>query len=159
MKRVFEEYGSSVIAVLLATTILMALLAGNGFYGENFAQLLGQVLCFSVEDRAAYENNAFQDYMSNAAITITQREDVLVLENQRISLAEIFEARSCKGEFLPVYLKKAWRLDGKETDLGLAADGGSICVPDAGEYWIELYAVNEEEREASVMLKLLVNER
>lgn len=159
MKRVFEEYGSAVIAVLLASTIFAVLLGGNVLKGRNLPQLLGEVLTYSVGERDIYENSAFQDYLNAVPPKIIQREDILVRENERILLSNMFEARSQEGSLLPVYLQKAWRLNGQETDLGLSSDGTSICVPDAGVYWVELYAVDDKQRETTVMVKLLVNER
>lgn len=159
MKRVFEEYGSAVIAVLIASTIFAVLLGGNVLKGRNLPQLLGEVLTDSVGENGIYENSAFQDYFNAVPPKITQREDILVRENERILLADVYEARSQEGSRLPVYLQKAWRLSGEEIDLGLSSDGTSICVSDAGVYWLELYAVDDKQRETTVMVKLLVNER
>lgn len=159
MKKVFEQYGSSLIAVLLASTILAVLLRGNVFGDNRFVQLLGQMLNYSIGENREYESGAFQDYMSGTSPKITQRENCLVRENERVLLADLFEARSQEGGHLPVYLKKAWRLSGEETDLGLSTDGTSICVADAGVYWVQLYAIDEHQKETSVMVKLLVNER
>ncbi|MBP3677635.1 MAG: hypothetical protein J6I97_04740, partial [Agathobacter sp.] len=49
MKQVFEQYGSAVVAVLVATVVYILLLQENVLQGKGFPQVLGEVLEFSLE--------------------------------------------------------------------------------------------------------------
>lgn len=158
MKQVLEQYGAAIISVLMATTVLAVI--WNGSFGNNqgLAQVLGHLLGHSIEEGSASGSQAYDDYMSSAAPSI-EIQNCYLVENQRVLLTECFQAKSYEGEVLPVYLKKAWSLSGEETDLGLSSDGSSICVPEAGLYFAQVYAVDSKKKETCIQVKLLVNER
>ena len=159
MKQVFEQYASAMIAAFLALILLTFIWSGSYFQQNGIPQVLGQMLTYSIGERGILEHSAFWEYRKGAAPTITKREDVLVVANQRIRLSDCFEARSYQGEALSVFLKNAWTENGEETDLGISSDGTSIYVSEAGVYWVQLYTVDENRKESSIITKLLVNER
>lgn len=159
MKQVFELYGSSVIAGMLATTIFFILFNGNFFGERGLGGVLGYVLEYSIGGNNAGVSAVFQKYMSDAAPTIEKKENHVVCVNEQILFSEYFEAKSSKGEHLPVYLHRVWKLDGEEIDLGKTSDRTSICFSEAGVYWLQLCATDSNQKETSVVVKLLVNER
>lgn len=158
MKQIFEQYGSAVIATLLALTIYTVLLQENLVQGKGFPQLLGEVLRYSVEVEHV-QSDAFAQYMQAGVPQISKREDVWIRCRERVRLDTLFEAKSSQGERIPIYLQHAWTVSGEEVDLDVSEDGTSICVKEAGVYWVKLYAVDDNKKETSVITKLLVNER
>lgn len=158
MKQVFEQYASAIISVLMASTILFLIIGGSFGQRQGLGQVLGQVLGYSVKESNISENEAFDEYMEEDAPTITQQRN-FIIQNERTPLADCFKAVSCKNESLSVYLRKAWTLGGEETDLGISADGTSICASEPGVYWVQVYARNSNQKETCVLVKLLVNER
>lgn len=158
MKQVFEQYASAIISVLMATTVLAVIVGGSFGSSQGLGQVLGQVLGYSIEAYSIGENSEYDAYMSSAAPSI-QSKNYYLVENKRVPLTDCFQAQSNDGESIPVYVKKAWSLDGEETDLGLSADGTSICVSEAGVYWVQVYALGDNQKETCVQMKLLVNER
>lgn len=159
MKQVFEQYGSSVIAAMLASTIFLILFCGN-FLGERgLGRVLGQVLEYSIGEKSIGITEAFRDYMSDAAPTIVEKEHDIVCVNKQILLSDCYEAKSGKGEYLPVYLQRAWKADGAEIDLSGDSNETSICFSEAGAYCLQLCAIDDNQKETSVVVKLLVNER
>ena len=158
MKQVFEQYGGAVVAVLLATVIYVFFLQENILQGKTIPQLLGEVLSYSVEEEDV-RSDAFAKYMQEGAPRICRREGVWMRCNERVELTDLFEAQSARGLDLPIYLQQAWTLSGETIDLGASEDRTSICISQAGVYWLQLYAVDEKGNETRVMLKLPVNKR
>lgn len=158
MKQVFEQYASAVVSVIMASTILFLILGGSFGQSQGLGQVLGQVLGASVRENNISENEAFDVYMEADAPTIIQRENYII-QNERTPLADCFKAVSYENESLSVNLRKAWTLGGEETDLGISVDGTSICVPESGVYWVQVYAQDRNQKETCVLVKLLVNER
>lgn len=158
MKQVFEQYGSAVVAVLVATMIYLLLLQENVLQGKGFSQVLGEVLEFSLEAEH-FQSDAFKEYMSEAPPQISKREDVWIRCKERVQLTDLFVAKSSRGETLAIYLQQAWTRYGEQVDLGVAEDRTSICVEEAGVYWVQLFTIDDNGKETSVITKLLVNER
>lgn len=159
MKQVFEQYGSSVIAAILASAILFLLFYGSFSEGHSFGSVLGYVLDSSIGEKGMTISEIFQDYMSDAAPTIVKKEHDILCVNEQILLSNCFEAKSSKGEVLPVYLQKVWKSDGEEIELGHATERTSICFSETGVYWLQLGAIDSNQKETSVVVKLFINER
>lgn len=155
MKQVFIEYAGAVIALLGMLSFL--LIFHHFFVGKD--GVLGQMLVYSIGEKSIAEHEAFDAYKKDMPPTIAEKDGYVVVANQSVRLTDCFEAKSNKGDDLPVYLKCVWDMDGNETNIGVSEDKRSICVPEAGIYWIHIYAINENGRESSQMVKLLVNER
>ena len=158
MKQVMEQYASAVVAVLIATAIIAIIIGGSLGAEQALGPALGQVLGHSVSGKNFSQNPEFDSYMSTAAPSISCKT-TYVVANQKTLLADCWQAYSYNGKSLPVYLRKAWSESGAETDLGLSPDGTSICVPKPGVYWLQVYAVDEKQKETCIQMKLLVNER
>lgn len=150
MKQVFEQYASVIISMLIAVFVLAVITEGD-FGSRNGIES-------SIDNYVRNENKAYDTYMSSAAPSI-QLKNYYLVENKKVLLSDCFQAQSNNGDSLTVYLKGAWSLAGEETDLGLSTDGTSICVPEAGVYWVQVYAVDDDKKETCVQMKLLVNER
>ena len=155
MKQVILEYAGAVIALL--ATLSFLLIFDHFLVGKD--GVLGQMLVYSIGEKSIAEHEAFDAYKNDIPPTIVEKDGYIVVANQRVCLTDCFEAKSSKGDNLPVYLRCAWNLDGNETNIGVPEDKRSICVPEAGIYWIQIYAINENGRESSQIVKLLVNER
>lgn len=155
MKQVILEYAGAVIALL--GTFCFLIIFQSFFVGKEGA--LGQMLEYSVGEKTIAEHQAFDEYKRELPPQIVEKEGILLAVNQRVSLSDYFEAKSNKGDLLPVYLQFAWDMDGNETNLGASADKRTICVEKAGIYLIQIYAVDENGKAASQRLKILVNER
>jgi hypothetical protein len=155
MKQVILEYAGAVIALL--GTFCFLIVFQYFFVGEEGA--LGQMLKYSVGEKTIAEHEAFDEYKRELPPKIVEKKDLFLVANQRVSLSDYFEAKSNKGDILPVYLEFAWDMDKNETNMGACADKRTICVEKAGIYLIQIYAVDENGKATSQRLKILVNER
>lgn len=159
MKKLFEQYGSAIVSVILALLILGVLLKNPVLEKSYFNQMIGKVITYSVDEKEKRNNETFENYMNTSPPQISWKDDANVMINQRVLLTDLFEAKAWNGASLPIFLQRAWRLNGSAVNLGESEDGASICVPEAGIYWVQLYAVDEMKKDTSVMVKLVVNER
>lgn len=155
MKQVILEYGGAVIAVLGAFSFFIVF---HSFFVKQ-DNVLERLLRYSISDTTIAENKAFDIYMNDVPPSITEKEDIVLIAQKRILLTDIFEARSGRGEILPIYLREAWDENGSSANLEPSEEGRSICPYAAGIYWAEIYAIDENGKENSVVVKLLVNER
>lgn len=155
MKQVFLEYAGAVIALLGAFSFLLVF--HHFFVGGD--GVLGQMLVYSIGEKSIAEHEAFDTYKKDISPNIVEKEELDIVANQSVFLTDCFEAKSSKGDHLQVYLKCAWDLDGNETNIGVSEDKRSICVPEPGVYWIQIYAIDENGKESSKITKILVNER
>jgi hypothetical protein len=158
MKQVFEQYASAVIAVFLSLTIFTVIGMGTFLQGKGISQVLGQVLGYSVGESPIVENQAFKEYMSGATPTIREK-NVYLTKNKHAFLSDCFEAKSSNGAVLPVFFERLWSEDGRELDIKMFTNGTSICISEPGVYWVQVYAVDKNQKRCSVISKLLVNER
>lgn len=158
MKQVFEQYASAVIAVLLSSTLLAVIWGGAFFQGKGIPQVLGQILTYSVGEKSIAENNVFEEYMSGIAPIIVEK-NIYIKANQRILLSDCFEAKSKQGTVLPIFLKRAWNRNGEEVSVDVSEDKTAICVSETGICWVQVYAIDENGKESSKIVRLLVNER
>lgn len=155
MKQVMTEYAGAVIALLGALSFFLVF---HTFFvgGEG---VLGQMLTYSIGEKSIAEHEAFDAYKTQLPPIITEKDYYVVVANKRVSLSSCFEAKASNGDSLQVYLDRAWNMAGRETNIGVSEDRRSICVPAAGSYWIQIYAIDEKGIKSSQIVTLLVNER
>lgn len=158
MKQVFEQYASAIIAVLLASLLFTVMWSGAFFQGKGIPQVLGQILEYSIGEQFITENGTFEEYMNEAAPAIIEC-NAYVVANQPVLLSDCYEAKSYQGTVLPVFLKRIWDTDGTEVDVGVSEDRETICMSEAGIYWVQVYTIDENGKQSSKIAKLLVNER
>ena len=155
MKQVVMEYAGAVIAVLGAISFF--LLFHQFFVGQN--GVLGQMLVYSIGNYSLAENKAFDVYKENEMIHFTDQTEGNPVVNQKILLSDHCEAKDENGDVLPVYIKRAWDIDGKEVSFRIWEDGQIISFSSAGIYRVEVYTIDKSGKEISKIFQLFVNER
>lgn len=158
MKQILEQYAAGIIASMLAMILLGVINHGNYGYGVGISQILELVVQDSVSAEPIAENGVLEDYLSDTAMDL-EVKSVYVIANQQTSGEECFTVKNARGETFCVLWKKAWNLQWEEVDVGILADGSSICFSDAGCYWVQIYTLDKNAKEHSWIVKLLVNER
>ena len=158
MKQVLEQYASAIIATWIALILITVLINGSFFQGKGIAQILGQVVEYSIGEKTVLENEAFENYMSYIPPTIREK-DVYIVKGQSVCLSDCFEAKSNQGELLPVYVKKIWDETGREVNAQLSVDTSQINISRTGSYWLHIYAEDKNNRVCERVVRLLVNER
>lgn len=155
MKQVILEYAGAVIAVIGALSFFIVF--HQFFTGEN--GVLGKILLYSIGEKSIAENSSFEEYMNDLPPSIVEKEGYEIVVNKKIQLKDCFEAKTQNNESLAVYLRNAWDMSGNPINLAISQDATTICVSEAGIYQIEIYAIGENGKETSKILKIVVNER
>lgn len=155
MKQVVLEYAGAVIAVLGAISFFLVF--HQFFVGRE--GVLGQMLMYSIGENSMAENEAFDAYKEKPAPVFVEKDQAELIVNQKCLLADYCEAKDWKGEELPVFINRAWTEDGEEVSFRIWEDGQLISFSNAGVYFVEVYAVDENQRQTNMVLKLFVNER
>lgn len=161
MKQVIEQYASTIVAVILSSAIFGILMGTTFFHGQDLVQTIGSVYEYTAYASELPEGmgQEFDAYMEGAVPVITVKNNYALVKGKRTLISECLEARSENGSALSVYADGAWQMNGVEVDCGLSEDKTSICIAEAGSYWVSAYAIDEKGKEQHVLVKLLVNAR
>lgn len=158
MKQLLEQYASAVIAGMLA--LMLIPMIGRNVYGDGqgISQVLGAVLQYSIGEKNIIENNVLETYISESILDI-EVQNVYLTIHQETLLSDCFLIKDKDGKVRNVYLKQAWNEAGEEVEAGVSTDRQSICISDSGVYWMQIFALDGNEKEHRWIVKLLVNER
>ena len=147
MKQVIEQYASAIIAVFVAV-ILFSILNKNMF-------VLGNIMEYSLAETAYCGNQAFDIYMEKGGPVIQLKEKIELGVNQKEKLTHYFKATDMNGKELPVYVNEIRDASG---DLVVLSCLNELCFSQAGVYWLEVYTIDENQKETSLFTNILVNE-
>ena len=148
MKQVIEQYTSSIIAVIVTFFFLT----------NQFESVLGAFVENSLTQTAICGNKAFDSYMNLREPEVYLRETYELKANQTISLQKCFGATDFLGEELPVYLVAIEDMSGEVIDVPKTQKKEEIHFPRGGIYQVQVYAIDKNQKEANITVKLLVNE-
>ena len=158
MKQVIEQYASAVITSLVVLVFLRILFGGVGESGFHVTSLLGEVLKYSMAQSSFQENQAFDEYMNYGVPEIYVKEEIYLRVNQSIPLSHCIEAHDAFGEALEINIREMKNAYGNQLDVEQINETKQLCFSLPGVYWLHAYAVDENQKETNVMVKLLVNE-
>ena len=76
-----------------------------------------------------------------------------------MTLADCFEVTTHDGGLSQVYVQEAWNQEWETVEIKLSLDRTKVSFSDTGTYWLQIYAIDKNQKKHSWIVKVLVNER
>lgn len=155
MKQIFGQYATSIIALIVASALFTIFFNENVHGKYHVGTVLGTMMKHSLAQTPFSSREAFDDYMESKAPEIYMKENIIFYTNQKMNLAQCFYAWNAQGNEIPVFLKNIKNEYGEFEQIEFA---DFLYFHQTGIYWIEVYAIDENQKETSVIAKIYVNE-
>ena len=154
MKEILDQYGSSLLAAMMALFLigLFALLP----FGEKrgVAAAAGMLLCAEEENLlSGQDNSAYRAYKSIGKPQIRFRDEMPLIAEIPVGMDEICQAVDGNGNVVSVQLLSVRDSGGEECE---CKNGEKICFPEAGIYELWVMACDAEGRSQTGVLKVPV---
>lgn len=158
MKQVIEQYASAIIASVIGVTLLVVV--GQSIYGNGVGiqQVLSLILYDSIDEKAIVENGVIEEYMQDTSMNLEVKNVYMSVDKDAV-LSEYYEATVRGEELGQIFFEDAWNMKWEKINVNISADRSRICFLEPGIYWMEIYALDKNEKKHSWVVKVLVNER
>ncbi len=159
MKQIMENYGGTIIAIMVMGAILFLLgtyTYGNATLSQN---AIGFLANESIESMAKKQNEgvAFLQYKKRKSPEISFIENYEIRTEEYVPVEACFKAENFEGERIPVEVISI--IDIQERNLSVYEYNGKTCfyfeLP--GVYQVYVKATDEENQTSYAMVKVPVN--
>ena len=157
MKQVIIEYAGAALAILGAT-VVFALLGGVFMGGEGIGSVLGKILSYSIAEETQTEQSALEEFYTGTTLELEEK-NVYLTANQMTLVSDCFVVKNQLAEEVEIQAKRLWDADWNERTAEISEDGRSVCISETGCFWLEVSALDSNQREHGWIVKVLVNER
>ncbi len=155
MKQVMEQYTSAIVAVLVASVILLFLGGSGNVLSEAMQTLL---MGDGYENCGVQTGQAFDAYKSVVYPQIHTKNKYALRAEQKANINDIYYALTGDEVWSPLLVEGCWGESGKEFAIVIDEEG-YFTINEPGIYWMKLCAEGINDRDRLVLTCLFVNER